>query len=171
MEATPCSGHSWLLCFAIVNIYSISSTGNNGVTVTFSLHYMKKPNKHHHMITSTIAKPMQINLIHTPCPIRSLKKSMTTLKPQFASLPGKLKTLERKKWSSERKIPNQHLYPESILELASIEQLLSVSLFSPDCLTINYKDTEYTSNSFINNKNFEGQLSWNKDDIYFTLIF
>ena len=67
--------------------------------------------------------------------------------------------------------PNYHLYPESILELASIEQLLSVSLFSPDWLSINYKDKEFTSNSFINNKNFKGQLSWNKDDIYFTLMF
>ena len=69
-----------------------------------------------------------------------------------------------------RKENPQLLYPESILELASIAQLLSVSLFSPDCLSINYEDTEYTSNSFINNKNFKGQLSWNKDDIYFTLI-
>ena len=74
----------------LLSIYIISSTVNNSVTVTFSLRYMKKPNKHHYMITSTTAKSMQINLIHTPCPIRSLVK---------------LKTSERNKWSSERKIP------------------------------------------------------------------
>ena len=113
---------------------------------------------------------MQINLIHTPSNSVTLKIHVHFEVP-ISIFTRKAKNIGKEKMELRKENPNYHLYPESILELASIEQLLSVSLFSSDCLLINCKDKEYTSNSFINNKNFKGQLSWNKDDIYFTLMF